>query len=140
MIFLRAPLPTFSIFLAHCKVQKLVGGEGPPQPGQAGGASHHQLGQAGGGGLRPPQVFVLNKLPKKLKMWGRNMVDQNDFPIVKYTHCKLFSRSETLKNMYIFMILPSDDGGCCGFSPMLAMLIPGLVSACLGLWLLSRVK
>ena len=47
-------------------------------------------------------------------MWGRNMVDQNDFPIVKYTHCKLFSRSETLKNMYIFMILPSDDGGCCG--------------------------
>ena len=29
--FFRAPpLPTFSFFLAHCKVQKLVGGEGPP--------------------------------------------------------------------------------------------------------------
>ena len=48
-----------------------MGGEAPPpQPGQAGGAKHHQLGQAGGG-LRPPQVFVLYNGQKKLKMWAK---------------------------------------------------------------------
>ena len=48
-----------------------MGGEGPPpQPGQAGGAKHHQLGQAGGG-PSPPTSFCTLQWAKKIENVGK---------------------------------------------------------------------
>ena len=58
MIF-RAPLwPHFQFFWPIVKYKNLWGAKAPPQPGQAGGASHHQLGQALGGGAFAPHKFL----------------------------------------------------------------------------------